>query len=75
MNFNKFAFFVSEIMLALISIILSSKIVFSVFSVESTDFHVVFFMFQIIILVTFTFGIFSILSRLNWLLQRAVDKF
>lgn len=43
MNFSKFAFFISEIMLALISIILSSKIVFSVFSVESTDFHVVFF--------------------------------
>lgn len=75
MNFSKFAFFVSEIMLVLISIILASKIVFSVFFVEITDFHVVIFMFQIIILVIFTFGIFSILSRLNWLLQRAVDKF
>lgn len=74
MNFNKFAFWVSEIMLSLTSIILASKIVGSVFSAENTDFHISIFIFQIITLVIFTLGIFSILSKLNWLLQRAVDK-
>lgn len=74
MNFNKFAFLVSEIMLALTSIILASKIVGSVFFVENTDFHILIFIFQGITLVIFTLGIFSILSKLNWLLQRAVDK-
>lgn len=74
MNFNKFAFWVSEIMLGLTSIILASKIVGSVFSAENTDFHISIFIFQIITLVIFTLGIFSILSKLNWLLQRAVDK-
>lgn len=74
MNFSKFAFWVSEIMLCLTSIILSSKIVGSVFSVENTDFHIVIFIFQMITLVIFTLGIFSILSKLNWLLQRAIDK-
>lgn len=74
MNFSKFAFWVSEIMLCLISIILASKIVGYVFSVENTDFHIVIFILQMITLVIFTLGIFSILSKLNWLLQRAVDK-
>ena len=74
MNFSKFAFWVSEIMLFLTSIILASKIVGSVFSVENTDFHISIFIFQVITLVIFTLGIFSILSKLNWLLQRAVDK-
>lgn len=74
MNFSKFAFWVSEIMLCLTSIILASKIVDSVFSVENADFHIVIFIFQMITLVIFTLGIFSILSKLNWLLQRAVDK-
>ena len=74
MNFSKFAFWVSEIMLCLTSIILASKIVGSVFSVENTDFHIVIFIFQMRTLVIFTLGIFSILSKLNWLLQRAVDK-
>lgn len=74
MNFNKFAFWVSEIMLDLTSIILASKIVGSVFSVENTDFHISIFIFKMITLVIFTLGIFSILSKLNWLLQRAVDK-
>lgn len=74
MNFSKFAFWVSEIMLGLTSIILASKIVGSVFSVENTDFHISIFIFQVITLVIFTLGIFSILSKLNWLLQRAVDK-
>ncbi len=74
MNFSKFAFWVSEIMLCLTSIILASKIVGSVFSVENTDFHIVIFIFQMITLVIFTLGIFSILSKLNWLLQRAIDK-
>ena len=74
MNFSKFAFWVSEIMLCLTSIILASKIVGSVFSVENTDFHIVIFILQMITLVIFTLGIFSILSKLNWLLQRAIDK-
>ena len=74
MNFSKFAFWVSEIMLCLTSIILASKIVGSVFSVENTDFHIVIFIVQMITLVIFTLGIFSILSKLNWLLQRAIDK-
>lgn len=74
MNFSKFTFLVSEIMLGLTSIILASKIVGFVFSVEYKDFHIVIFIFQMITLVIFTLGIFSILSKLNWLLQRAVDE-
>lgn len=75
MNFSKFTFWVSEITLGSISIILALKIVGSVFYVENTDFNIVIFIFKIIILVMFIVGIFSILSKLNWLLQRAVDKY